>query len=265
MERSTVGSLLRASQAFCLQLCEKETLDYGIAYYSMRFAGLPDANQYREVIASDRASAASAFDEAQRWFESRGLTWYRWAPADGAAPDELIDFLSDRGFKLRRYAAMVIRTWAEFETPGDVRVLPARAMRGALRETLGEASRRPRGRAATALADAYEERMDDPPFDVFVAMIGKEPAGRCALYQVGDIARIMDLNVLPAFADRGVDAALTAHVLALAKRLAMRNICLQVEADDSARREWFAKAGFVEDGDLVEFERPVPARESVTR
>ena len=45
--------------------------------------------------------------------------------------------------------------------------------------------------------------MNDPNFDLFLAMVDGQPAGRCALYQVGDIARVTDLAVgsLPAGSD----------------------------------------------------------------
>ena len=107
-------------------------------------------------------------------------------------------------------------------------------------------------------SDACLERMDDAPFDMFVAMIGERPAGRGALYQVGDIARIIDLAVLPPFVDRGVDRALLAHVLAMAKRLAMRNICMQIDPDDP-RCDWLEAIGFVSDGTIIEFERDPPS------
>ena len=45
MQRSTTGSILRSTQALCGQLCEKKTLEYGIAYYiaqSTRRAELAD-------------------------------------------------------------------------------------------------------------------------------------------------------------------------------------------------------------------------------
>ena len=83
----------------------------------------------------------------------------------------------------------------------------------------------------------------------------KQPAGRCALYQVGDLARVMDLTVLPAFDGRDVERALTTHVLALARRLTMRHIFLQIADDDATRRDAFERAGFVPDGTIAEFAR----------
>ena len=259
MERSTVGSLLRSSQAYCSQLCDKQTLQFGIAYYSERFAALPEANEFREIYIDDPAEVPGAFAEADNWFEQYGLSYRRCAPAGGQASDELTAFLLDRGFRRNTFTAMVLTKWVDIERQRDIRVLPARAMRSALRGTFLEADTPTSEGVRELRADACAERLDDPPFDMFVALIDNRPAGRCALYQVGDIARVMDLAVLASSASRDVEAALVAHALSLAKRLAMRNICLQIASDDPMQG-WFEQIGFTADGTIVEFERDAPSR-----
>ena len=251
MERSTVGSILRSSQAYCGQLCEKQTLDFGIAYYAARFADLPEANQFREVIVEDPAKLPEAFAEAEAFFEQHGLVCRRWAPADATTSAATTTFLSEHRFRPRECTALVLTQWVDIDVPRQVRVLPGRAMRAAVRGTFVDD-------VYELAAEACLERMDDPPFDLFVATIDGRPAGRCALYQVGDIARVMDLVVLPAFANEGVDRALLARVLGLSKRLAMRNICMQIDRKD-ARTRWLEEMGFVADGTIVEFERDTPS------
>jgi N-acetylglutamate synthase-like GNAT family acetyltransferase len=253
MEHSTVGSLLRSDQAFCGQLCRKETLQYGIAYYSERFADLPEANQFREVAVEDPARFPAAFEEAERWFSERGLRCHRWAPIHGQPTDELADFLISRGFERRVLAAMKLTDWVDLEPATDVRIVPARAMRAALRETFLAADTPTDLRARELLADACNERLDDPQFDMSVAVVEGRPAGRCALYQVGDIARVMPPALLPDYAGGQVATALLAHVLALAKRLLMRKICAQLESGDPAQAA-FEQAGFAADGEIVEFQ-----------
>lgn len=255
MERSTVGSILRSTQAWCAQLCEKQTLNYGIAYYSERFAALPQANQFREVVIDSATAFPEALAEANEWFRSKALTCHRWAPAEGRASDELAAFLSENGFRRHVHSTMALANWPDVEPVTGVRVLHARAMRAALRVTFVEAesSNFPDGQALSA--DACEERLNDPQFDMFVAMVDGKPAGRCALFQVGDIARIMDLSVLASFVDRGVDVALVLHMLSLAKRLVMRNICVQVDEVSERQPAWFERFGFTADGTVAEFDR----------
>jgi GNAT superfamily N-acetyltransferase len=252
IERSTVGSLLRAEQAHCAQLCRKDTLDYGIAYTCDRFSRLPEVNQFREVVIDDPGRIPLAFDQTRRHFEERGVTCFRWSPAGGAASGELDEFLVANGFRRETHVAMLAVRWVERAADPGVRVLPARAMRSALRATFVASPSCPEPAMA---GEAAVERMDDPRYELLVAMVEGRPAGRCAFHEVGDIARIMDLDVLPEFQNHSVERALLAHVLALARRLAMRNICTTVQADDTHRIAQFLDAGFAQDGTIVEYER----------
>ncbi len=254
MQHSTTGSILRATQAFCGQLCEKKTLEYGIAYYSDRFAALPEANQVREVMVEDPDKLPDAFAETEAWFRGQGLVCLRWAPADGHATPQFSAFLQRRNFRKRTFAAMRLTRWPEVQKAGAVRILPARAVRKALRQTFIQAASTVSLTMREALADACEERLDDPQFDLFVALLEGQAAGRCALFQVGDIARVMAHEILPGFDESAVDRALLNHVLGLAKRLGMHSIVAQVDNVDAAQLAKFEQAGFVVDGSIIEFE-----------
>jgi N-acetylglutamate synthase-like GNAT family acetyltransferase len=89
-------------------------------------------------------------------------------------------------------------------------------------------------------------------------LVDKRPAGRCGLYQVGDIARVIELSVRPDFANRGVERTMLAHVLSLARRLTMPFVLAQVAEHDGPRRSLMAQAGFVEDASVLEFETSPP-------
>ena len=45
MERSTVGALLRSTQAYCAQLSDKQTLDHGIAYHREEFPSIAESEK----------------------------------------------------------------------------------------------------------------------------------------------------------------------------------------------------------------------------
>lgn len=259
MDRTTAGSLLRTTQAYCGQLCEKETLDYGIAYYNRRFAALAEANQFREVLIDDAARIPEAFEQTESWFRKRDIFCHRWAHAEGRGTDELANFLTRQGFHTRRYFAMSLSRWVDHQTTEQVRILPARAMRTGYRETFTHRDARESSTMRELLAEASLERLDDPHLDMVLALWDKKPVGRCGLYVVGDIARVMSVWVSPTFAGRGIEEALLANVLALAKRLAMRNVLTQIGETDRAGRTFLENAGFACDGEIVEFERdPLP-------
>jgi len=255
VERSTIGSFLRAMQARCGQICEKETLEFGIAYYSQRFAAIPDACQLREVWLPDSSKLTEAFRQSEAWFASKGLRCLRWAAAEGQPIDRLQPFLIERGFTPQESVVMGLGRWVECASAESLRILPARAMRAVFRETfLAEG-----GAAwAEALADAALERLDDPQLDMFVALRDKRPVGRCGLHQVGDIGQVGDLWVAEGRDSLDVEAALLHYVLALAKRLAMPTVLVQAPAADTAQQERFASLGFVAAARHVEFDRVSP-------
>ena len=252
IERSTVGSLLRCTQAFSQQICDKETLQYGIAFSSSRFPQLPDANQFREVTVGNREQTIAAVEEGLAWFTGRNLSCHVVAPAIGQSTADFELALAPHGFALRRFAALRLTRWADLPSPADIRVLPARAMRSAVRDSFLADPGIP-APARESAAEAFAERLDDSALDTFVALVNGKTAGRCALYQVGDLARVMDLVVLPPYRAAAVDSALLHQTLGLARRLAIKHVLAQVNAAFEARLAWLLQSGFEHDGEIVEF------------
>jgi len=248
MKRSAVGSLLRTTQAYCIQVCEKQTLEYGIAYSCERFPDLAEVQQFREVIAKEPQTLEKALHEAEGHFASLQRRFQVIALAEDTPSDSSTEFFASHGFHPKRYRAMALTEWIDLPTVDTVRILPARPMRAALKATFDDDAR----------ADLCDLRLDDPQYDMFVATVDGKPAGRCALYQVGDIARVMDFH-LNATANRDeVERALLKQVLAMARRLEMRNICTLIEEGRDDAVQLMTDAGFTHDGDIVEFHRSDP-------
>ena len=262
MQRSTIGSLLRSTQAYCSQLCEKQTLDTGIAFYSERFGDLPEVNQFREVVLNDGGSVSQSFQQAKAWFDARNLTCHRWAPALDTPVEPLQDFLAERGFRARPLTAMTLTEWVPTEPEPNLRVLPARAMRPIYVQSFLDFSTGHNQGPPGVLASAQNDRLDDSQLDMFVAVSQKRALGRGGLYQVGDFGRVIDLCVEQSPQQDAIARMLLAHILALAKRLTLRSVLVQIDRDDATRRQWFEQAGFVVDGEFVEFELHNPQRPS---
>jgi GNAT superfamily N-acetyltransferase len=261
MKFSTIGSILRSNQAYYSQISATETLECGIAYWSAAYPSVPEANQFREVMLPDAGSMPRAFAEAEQYFAARGLRCQRWAPAAEQSVEVLQPFLESRGYRRRELRAMRLGEWPHIPPNPAVRILPARAMRAAHRQTYSQdiEGRSHDEPSAETRADLANERLDDPQLDMFVALVGGQPAGRCALFQVGDIGRIIDFYVPPALRRQGIATALLAHVIALAQRVASRVICLEVDATNVPAHALLAKLGFHDDGMMVEFDAPPTA------
>lgn len=259
MTRTTAGSLLRSTQAFAQQICDKETLDHGIVFSSARFARLSEANQFREVSVALPRDVVRAYEQAEQCFSAKGLRCLRWASTEGSGDIGSAEFLEDRGFREQRFDTMMLTQWRDLVAPPpQVRIIHARAVRQAYRETflLGErADVRGHGEPGELMAEAYADRLDDPSFDAFVVLADGIPAGRATLYQVGDIARVMDVRVVIDDAASIMLEALLRHTLGLARRLAMRTVVAQVPREDVRLRTTMEQAGFSRDGELVEYQR----------
>ncbi len=246
MKHGTVGSVLRSNQAYYSQICATESLEWGIAYWSEAFPAVAEANQFREVIVSDAAVMPQALAAATDFFTNRGLRCRRWAPAADQPIDAQRTFLESHGFEPRHTLAMRLEAWPAPLDVAGVRVLPARAMRAAFRETFAGDD--------AATIELANERLDDPSLDMLVAMVDNRPAGRCAFFEVGDIGRIVGLNVVESMRGRGVATALLSSALAVAHRVASRIVCAQVDAENGVARACFERIGFRQDGVIVEFD-----------
>lgn len=247
-----VGSWLRTTQAWCQQLCDKETLDHGIIYFQPRYAALPEASQIREVILPANG-IADAFAQTREWFEARGLRCLRWAPAEGQRIESWEQHLQNQGFQRHDYQVMQLARWVESAPREGIRVIPARAVRKFLADAIRNGEPSTAGHVEL-LVQAFDERMDDAQLDMFVAVAGAQAVGAGGLYQVGDVARVVSPLVASGPEANRVEGALFSAILGLARRLALRTILVAVEKDDSDARERLESRGFVMAGGFSEFD-----------
>jgi GNAT superfamily N-acetyltransferase len=253
---SIVSAVRRAEQAYCEQVTQAETLDFGVAFTSGAFPHSADGNQFREVQLGG-TPIAEAFEAVERYYAQRNLTCFRWVPAMNEPLDAYDAFLPSRGFIRRDRLALVMADWPATAPPDPaVRIIPARAMRRAYRATfLDPGDSRWSEESKGRMADEAEERMNDANYDVFVAMLGDRPAGRVGYHEVGDIAALRDLYVVQAVRRAGVGRALTMHVVMLAKRLSPRLLVTSLADDEPPGSRYVGRIGFVPVGRMAEFDR----------
>jgi len=242
---------------------------YGIAFHSERFADLPEANQYRDVLVDDSEKLPAALREAETLFATRQIRSWRWVPAVDQPLDALVPFLTRHGFARCDSHALLLTRWVGAPTEPGVRIVPARAVRAALREACGTppsvvtGSPTQGARAAEAglRSAAVEEWLDDPGLDAFVALAQGRGIAWCALHQVGDIGRLLGPTSPPGVTNhRGsVEGALVAHCLRLVQRLALPRICARVACVDRPQLALLESLGFARDAVMTEFVKEAPA------
>jgi len=234
MATATVSALLRANQAYYAQLCETCSLEqWGIAFTAKEaaYARVAEANQFREIVIDETMRPAEVYAAVEEHFGVRGLSCLIWAPAADAPTDALGSFLAERGFVRREIVAMGPTAGVDRPADDRVRVLPARAMRRAMREIHGRQYASVDGATREALVSAAVERLNDPRMDGFVAMHGSAAVGYGVLFQIGDVGRISALHVVEGARRQGVGRALIGQMVRLARRLALRVVCMPVPSD----------------------------------
>jgi ribosomal protein S18 acetylase RimI-like enzyme len=255
-----LAAIRRSSQVYYAQIAEQTTLSCGVALTCPRYPKYPFGNQLREVLIPRGQSPAGCSEEVQAFYAGQGLRCLVWSPAAIQPVEPIEAFLTARGYTPIRSLALWWARDVEIPLTPNVRVLPARAMRRALREMI--VSSKP---GNEGVADRALERLDDPQYDLSLAMLGNSPVGHAALYQVGDIGRIVNVFIAREHRRQGVALSLMAHLLALARRLALRITCLDTEESNLPARALYARCGFEEEGSFVEYIAPEAIEEGLFR
>lgn len=246
-----VAAVRRSELTLVEQVTQWESLTYGVAHWSDEFPESPHANQLRDVWLAD-IDAPTAYERAEAFFAERGRRCQTWSPAASQPVEPIESLLAARGWRREQLDCWGLESWdwLESPTPDAIRVLPARAMPKAYRATFDDGAAQSDERAALAV-----ERLNDSRYDVFVAMHDGEAAGRIGYLQVGDIARLTDLYVLPSARRSGIARALASHFLQLARRLLPKSIVACVPSADADAQTFLPRCGFAQHGALVQFVR----------
>lgn len=240
-----VAAVRRSEVSLAEEVSQWESLSYGVAYWSAVFPMSAEVNQLRDVWLAD-VDGAAAYEQAEAWFAERGTVCGRWTPASGQPEEPVAQLLSDRGWRRVEMSAWGLSRWDWVESAArpEIRVLPARAMPKAFRGTF-----------AGGDADIAVERLNDSRVDVFVATRNGEPAGRIGYLQVGDVARLTEVYVVPQSRGAGVARAMVSHVLQLARRLLPKALVASIRAEDVEATAFLNRCGFSRRGETTHFER----------
>lgn len=247
-----LSAVRRSDQSLCEQVAQWESLEFGVAYTCASFPSFVGGNQLRDAWLAE-IDGPTAFERAEAYYRERSLTCLAWTPAAGQAIEPLEALLVPKGWRRVDRLAMSLADWGILDVEADaaIRVLPARAMPRAYHQSYVNA-----GMSDDEVAAAVE-RLNDSNYDAFVALVDGKPAGRIGYLEVGDIARLAELFVAPAFRGNGIGKSLTRHVLQLARRLLPRAVVTSASPEDEAGVAFLQRAGFTPVDRLTQFLRPL--------
>ena len=239
-------------------LGEETQLDTGVAFTNSELAGIPDANGIVDAALPHDSTPAQAVEEARLHFEQAGTACRQWLFNPGAPESQmkpLLDFLEDSGWRAHRFDVMRLGRRQEIlpDAPG-LTIIPARA---SFRHAQELAEEEARECGVPQIADASMAHLDDPHWDVAIAVRDGRAVARAGVLAVGEIGRVDHLFVAPPYRLQGIGRTMMNRVLDVCARSLFKHVMLRVRPDEDAAAALSSRLGFHRIGELVAY-RPPP-------
>lgn len=238
-------------------LGEETQLDAGVAITNRELPRVGEANRVMDAAIPPGVSAEETVDEAQRHFESAATRCLGWV-MNPAAPESrtrpLVEHLIETGWRPDPYDVMRLglRPSTRVEEAAGLTVIPARASFRHARALADEAAAEC---GEPQLADASMLHLDDPHWDVSIALRDGQAIASAGVLAVGEIGRIEHVFVGKAHRRRGVGRMMVGRVLDVCARSLFKHVMLRVHSDDGASIDLYAGMGFRKIGQLVAYRR----------
>lgn len=237
-----------------LALGESEQLDVGLALHSPSLHSLDQANRVIDAALPPGADADAAIDAVDAFYRGQYLQCLAWtfnASSDDFARQPLTQALEYRGFQRRTHA--IVHTQRVIQTDAaslpSVQILPARS---AYRHARLLAEERAAAEGNAQVADALMLYLDEPRYDVQIALQDNVPIATVGVLTVGDMGLIADLYVSPAMRGRGVGRTILSRAADYCVRSMFRHVFAGVDATDAMAIHLLARLGLTPVGEFVE-------------
>lgn len=234
---------------------EETQLDAGVAFTNPQLSGVWDANGMIDAAVPPDASPADVVGEVRKHFEGAGVACRQWLmnpSAPEAQTRPLVEHLTSEGWRPHAYDVMH-RAGAPAgrvaEVPG-LTIIPARASFRHARELAEEAAAEA-GRPQ--LADASMLHLDDPHWDVMIALRDGKAVARAGVLAVGDVGRIEHLFVGEAHRRQGIGATMLGRVMEVCARSLFKHVMLCVPPGARDAADLYGRFGFRSIGEMVAY------------
>lgn len=248
---SAVASVRRSNQSLFELTATRISMGCADVFVNREFHRSADCNVATDVLL-DESDVIRMIDDC---FSQYGVACRRWIPAAAQNVGELAKALYSHDVRAIEVTTFRFERGAQAAASNSdlnaLRILEARAMRRAFTELAEQ-----HFPSDAMMQSVLLERLNSPQYTSFVALLDGRPAGGAALFQTGEVGRLCDLFVAPAYRRRGIGAALIARVSANAQRWALRELVASADAAREDAHAFLARTGFVAAGTMIEFVRP---------
>jgi ribosomal protein S18 acetylase RimI-like enzyme len=237
---------------------DETQLDAGVAIANADLPRVFDANTMIDAAVPAGVTLAEAVEEVGRHFAATGSRCRQWllnpaAPAERVAP--LVQHLVSHGWRPHPYDIMHLGTRPSATRPEaeGLTIIPARASFRHARELAEQAAA---ASGEPQLADASMLHLDDPHWDVSLALSDGRAVARAGVLAVGEIGRIEHVFVAPDYRRRGIGRTMLGRVLDVCARSLFRHVMLCVPPGDATAVELYQQFGFRKIGQIVPYRQP---------
>jgi ribosomal protein S18 acetylase RimI-like enzyme len=236
-------------------LGQETLLDAGAAFTNAELANVWDANGVIDAALPPGTSPEATVEEAEKHFAAAGVRCRQWvmnpsAPAAQVVP--LVEHLAARGWAARPMDIMHLSGHAPAPAPeaAGLTIIPARASfrhARALAEEAASAWGEPQ------VADASMLHLDDPHWDVSIALRDGRAVARAGVLAVGDVGRVEHVFVAEAFRRQGIGRTMVGRVLEVCARALFKHVMLSVAPDNREAIDLYSRFGFRKIGQIVPY------------
>ena len=234
---------------------EEAQLDAGVAFTNPQLPDVRDANTMVDAALPPGVSPAEAVEEVEQHFGRAGTACRQWI-LNPAAPDAqrllLSKHLTSTGWRAYPYDVMHLagRPDGAIAEAAGLTIIPARASFRHARELAEEAAA---AYGVPQLAEASMLHLDDPHWDVLIALRDGKAVARAGVLAVGDVGRIEHVFVSPSARCQGIGRTMVGRALEICARSLFKHVMLCVPPKDPGAIDFYARFGFCRIGELVAY------------
>jgi GNAT superfamily N-acetyltransferase len=238
-------------------LGEETQLDAGVAFTSRELSAVAAANSVIDAAVPPGASVLDLIEDVRRHFEEAGTTCRRWL-LNPAAPEmqtgPFAEHLAAQGWMTESTDILYLagRPAAPAASSGGLTIIPARASFRHARQLAEEAAAEA---GLPQLADASMLHLDDPHWDVMIALRDGKAVARAGVLAVGEIGRIDQLYVSPSERGNGIGSVMLARVLEVCARSLFKHVMACAGPQDADTAALYDRFGFRSIGRMTAYQK----------